>query len=229
MNTSLVTIENAVPLADSRQIAEKLGIEHQNFFEMIKDYQEEVSKDFGLIRFQTDKTTRDRQGRGRPQSYALLTEDQSYVYLAYSKNTEQARACKRLLVKAFAEARAELSQAAPALAEPANSFRYELRLVVTDAKSLAKAKEVMAQAEQLQKSVNMTEWEEQRLQKDILRYVDELTERFKQYPTARDLSRYILYADVVTIKRMLYKMVKQHELTEYTNGRSPRYKVNFEQ
>lgn len=225
MNQSLVTIENDTPLADSRQIAERLGIEHESFFKMIKQYESEVSKDFGILRFEIGEI----RGRGQPQKYVLLTEDQSYVYLAYSQNTDQARQCKRLLVKAFAEARAELSQAAPALAEPANSFRYELRLIVTDAKSLAKAKEVMAQAEQLQKSVNMTEWEEQRLQKDILRYVDELTERFKQYPTARDLSRYILYADVVTIKRMLYKMVKQHELTEYTNGRSPRYKVNFDQ
>lgn len=225
LNQSLVTIENDTPLADSRQIAERLGIEHESFFKMIKQYESEVSKDFGILRFEIGEI----RGRGQPQKYVLLTEDQSYVYLAYSQNTDQARQCKRLLVKAFAEARAELSQAAPALAEPANSFRYELRLIVTDAKSLAKAKEVMAQAEQLQKSVNMTEWEEQRLQKDILRYVDELTERFKQYPTARDLSRYILYADVVTIKRMLYKMVKQHELTEYTNGRSPRYKVNFDQ
>jgi phage regulator Rha-like protein len=225
LNTSLVTIENNTPLADSRQIAEKLGIDHRSFFKMITEYEEEVSKDFGQVRFEIAVGYRP-QGGGNPLRYALLTEDQSYVYLAYSQNTEQARQCKRLLVKAFAEARAELSQAAPALIEPSNSFRYELRLVVTDAKSLEKAREIIAQAEQIQKVVNMSEWEEQRLHRDILRYIDELTERFKM-PTARDLSRYILYADVVTIKQLVYKMVKQGVLVENTNGKSPRYQISY--
>lgn len=107
----LVTIQDNTPLADSRQIAEQLGIEHRSFFKMITDYQEEVEADFGLVRFQIAKPLPGSAG-GRPSKYALLTEDQSYVFLAYSQNTKQARQCKRLLVKAFAEARQSLAQAA---------------------------------------------------------------------------------------------------------------------
>jgi len=106
----LVVIENDEPLADSRQVAQELDIEHRSFFRMIVDYQEEVEKDFGFLRLEFAKTTTDPQSRGRPSSYALLTEDQCYVYLAYSQNTIQARACKRKLVKAFGEARRQLTQ-----------------------------------------------------------------------------------------------------------------------
>jgi phage regulator Rha-like protein len=102
---ALVIIENEIPLADSRQVAEKLGIEHRSFFSLITEYQEEVELDFGKVRFQIAPSGKTNQS----QRYALLTEDQSYVYLAYSKNTEQARACKRLLVKAFSEARQRLA------------------------------------------------------------------------------------------------------------------------
>lgn len=106
MENQLVTIENNIPLADSRQVAGRLGIDHHDFFNnLVKKYQAEVEKDFGSLRFENAKI----EGRGRPQKYALLTEDQTYVYLAYSKNTAQARACKRLLVKAFAEARQQLT------------------------------------------------------------------------------------------------------------------------
>ena len=72
---------------------------------MIASYQQEIEEDFGLIRFEIGKTTTDKRGRGRPSKYALLTEDQTYAYLAYSQNTEQARARKRKLVKAFSVAR----------------------------------------------------------------------------------------------------------------------------
>lgn len=110
MDQSLVSIENNIPLADSRQIAEKLGIDHRSFFNLISEYQEEVQKDFGQVRFQIASVKTEESRGVKHQKYALLTEDQSYVYLAYSKNTEQARACKRLLVKAFADARQKLAQ-----------------------------------------------------------------------------------------------------------------------
>lgn len=104
MNQEIVTIENNVPLADSRRVAETLGIEHGPFMtNIILKYQDEVEKDFGLIHFANG--VKSGSQRGKLPRYALLTEDQTYVYMAYSKNTEKARACKRLLVKAFAEAR----------------------------------------------------------------------------------------------------------------------------
>lgn len=111
--TSLVTIENKTPLADSREIAKNLGVGHSDFFNnLIKKYQAEIEEDFGSLRFQNG--VKSGPQRGKLPQYALLTEDQAYAYLAYSKNTPQARACKRKLVKAFSEARTQIfSQIAP--------------------------------------------------------------------------------------------------------------------
>lgn len=128
---SLVTIEYTIPLADSRHIAQELGIRHGDFFSnLIVKYQQEIEEDFGLIRFENGKTTTDKQGRGRPTKYALLTEDQTYAFLAYSQNTEQARTCKRKLVKAFAIAReaAITLQVAPN-ADLANLTARQIRMV----------------------------------------------------------------------------------------------------
>lgn len=100
----LVIIKDNTPLADSREIANQLNIDHQNFFAMIKKYQTEVEKDFGVIQIKTDLPPKGSKG-GRPSKYALLTENQSYAYLTYSDNTKEARECKRKLVTNFATAR----------------------------------------------------------------------------------------------------------------------------
>jgi phage regulator Rha-like protein len=125
---TLVVIDQAQPLADSREIARHLGIEHRSFFRMITEYREEIESDFGKVRFEIAKTTEDQRGRGRPSSYAWLTEDQTYAYMSYSQNTPQARACKRLLVKAFREAREQL--AAASASQPAINSLWEERLLL---------------------------------------------------------------------------------------------------
>jgi phage regulator Rha-like protein len=107
---SLVIIDQDIPLADSREIAAQLGVDHRSFFRLVTAYQEEIEEDFGIMRILIAKTTTDKRGRGRPSSYALLTEDQTYAYMAYTQNTEKARYCKRQLVKAFAEARQLVAQ-----------------------------------------------------------------------------------------------------------------------
>jgi phage regulator Rha-like protein len=106
---ALVVIEEHIPLADSREIAAQLGIAHRSFFRMITDYQQEIEADFGQLRLEFAVGYRP-QGGGNPSRYALLTEDQTYAYLAYSQNTQKARMCKRKLVKAFAEAREQIAQ-----------------------------------------------------------------------------------------------------------------------
>jgi len=106
---SLVIIDQNIPLADSREIADRLGITHRSFFRMVTEYQEEIEKDFGQLRFEITVGYR-VQGGGNPTKYALLTEDQIYAYMSYSQNTERARHCKRQLVKAFAEARQLVAQ-----------------------------------------------------------------------------------------------------------------------
>lgn len=105
--TDLVIVENSIPLADSRIVAEKLGVDHHDFFNnIIVKYRDEIEGDFGIVRFENAKI----KGRGRPEKYALLTEDQTNVYMSYSRNTEQARACKRMLVKAFSDAKKIIAQ-----------------------------------------------------------------------------------------------------------------------
>lgn len=108
-NQALVIIENDVPLVDSRRVAQELGIDHRSFFRLVTEYQEEIEQDFGFLRFQITVGNR-QQGGGNPLKYALLTEDQTFAYMAYSQNTKEARECKRKLVKAFAEARQALAQ-----------------------------------------------------------------------------------------------------------------------
>lgn len=105
---TVVTIENDTPLADSRAIAETLGVDHRSFFRLITDYQEEIEKDFGSLRFQI-AVKKDNRGGEQPK-YALLNENQTYTLMMYTQNTEQARNCKRMLVKAFAEARRQLKE-----------------------------------------------------------------------------------------------------------------------
>lgn len=101
---SLVTVDDdSIPRADSREIAQKLGITHRSFFALILKYQEEIEEDFGSLRFEIAVKLGNRGG-AQPR-YARLTEDQTYAYLTYSDNTPQARACKREYVKAFSKAR----------------------------------------------------------------------------------------------------------------------------
>jgi phage regulator Rha-like protein len=108
--TSLITVSQHVPLADSRQIAATLGIEHRSFFKLILEYQEEIEQDFGQVRFEIAAVKTETSRGTKQEKYALLTEEQTYAYMSYSKNTVQARACKRLLVRAFTEVKTRLQQ-----------------------------------------------------------------------------------------------------------------------
>ncbi|MYZ53176.1 Rha family transcriptional regulator [Malikia spinosa] len=87
------------PRIDSRLLAQHFDRPHQSLFEMVKDYRADFEK-LGLLRFQTGKAK-----GGRPERFALLTEDQSYLLLTYTRNTAKARALKIKLIQAFGEAR----------------------------------------------------------------------------------------------------------------------------
>ncbi len=116
--TSLIVFEQNIPLADSREIARQLDIEHRSFFRMIAEYEQEIEEDFGQVRFEIAAVKTPGSRGAKHVKYALLTENQTYAYMSYSQNTPQARACKRLLVKAFAEAKGRLKEAlslAPAI------------------------------------------------------------------------------------------------------------------
>lgn len=89
-------------LVDSRHLALQLGTQHESTFKLLKDHVDDFTA-FGKVRFQIGASPTSKTGQS--ERYALLTEDQCYLLLTYSRNTERARQLKIRLVKAFGEAR----------------------------------------------------------------------------------------------------------------------------
>lgn len=98
-----ITGQRHEPRADSRVIAVRLGIAHHNVMQTVTKYASELRQHGGVVLFKTDKPTAS-QG-GRPERYALLTEDQALFLLTLSRNTPRAVALKSALVSAFRAAR----------------------------------------------------------------------------------------------------------------------------
>lgn len=88
------------PCADTRVLAAQLGNQHENTYDLVKRYEADFLE-LGILRFETGEIA----GRGQPEKYALLNEDQCYLLLTYSRNTPKVRALKINLIKAFREAR----------------------------------------------------------------------------------------------------------------------------
>ena len=99
-NTPIALTQGEDPRVDSRVVATRLGRDHQNVYEMVKDYQSDFEQ-LGILRFQTGEI----KGRGQPEKFALLNEDQAYLLLTYSRNTKRVRKAKIALVMAFRAAR----------------------------------------------------------------------------------------------------------------------------
>lgn len=88
------------PRVDSRLIAGQLKIQHESVIKTLTSYADDF-RALGILRFEIGEI----EGRGQPEKYALLNEDQAYLALAYSRNTARVRSLKLKLVKAFKEAR----------------------------------------------------------------------------------------------------------------------------
>lgn len=136
MNNLAVIERDGILVIDSRLVANQLGIQHRSFFQkVILKYQQEIEEDWGVLRFQIAKPSQGTSG-GRPERYALLTEQQAYLVLTYSKNTFQARQCKRQLVKAFEEAKQLIQQVIPAQVQEIERLKLELELAKTQERLL---------------------------------------------------------------------------------------------
>ena len=98
-----LVIGNDEARIDSRMLAIHFGKAHHDVFELVKNYRTDFEQ-LGVVRFQTEKPLPGSKG-GRPERFALLTEDQAYLLLTYSRNTAKARALKVKLIQAFGEAR----------------------------------------------------------------------------------------------------------------------------
>jgi phage regulator Rha-like protein len=99
----------SVLLVDSRIVANRLGIEHESFTNTIKTYRDFIEQQFGILRFEIGEIV----GRGQPEKYFLLDEDQSFFLMTLSRNTEQVIKAKADLVKAFSAAKKRIAAIAP--------------------------------------------------------------------------------------------------------------------
>jgi phage regulator Rha-like protein len=104
MSAIALILSKGEPRVDSRAMAIELGNQHDNVVQLLKKYSADF-KQFGILRFETGVIV----GRGQPEQFALLNEDQCYLLLTYTRNTPKVRALKVNLVKAFREARDQAS------------------------------------------------------------------------------------------------------------------------
>lgn len=134
MTTDLVklTVMDGQPMADSRVVAEVLGVQHQNFRELI----ETRSDALGTIRFETGSSTMpDGRPNPKPERFALLTKRQCLLLITFVRNSEEAVRAKVALIDAF-EAIEEKLREVPTLDVPALLAR-----AVIESDKLLKAKD----------------------------------------------------------------------------------------
>lgn len=98
------------PRVDSRIVAARLAIEHESVVRTLDRYPEDFHV-LGKLRFEIGPSPESKTGQ--KVRYALLSEDQAYLLLTYSRNTKRVRETKIALVKAFKRARlaADITQA----------------------------------------------------------------------------------------------------------------------
>jgi len=103
MNTHIVPIEradNGALIVSSLTIAEGAGVQHKNVLELITKNLDDLEQ-FGGVAFETRPF--DTAGGMQNRRVALLNEQQSTLVMTYQSNTDQVKAFKLALVKAFFE------------------------------------------------------------------------------------------------------------------------------
>ena len=96
----------SVLVIDSRLIAERLGIQHDNFVQTVEKYKTQAEQAFGSFLFQTE--TKKRAVGATVVRFYLLTEDQATFIMSLSRNTPEVVQCKLDLVVAFSKAKSQL-------------------------------------------------------------------------------------------------------------------------
>jgi phage regulator Rha-like protein len=98
------------PRIDSISLADQLHQRHESLFKLLKIHQADFDS-LGKVGFQRRALEGSRTGQ--TVRFALLTEDQAYLLLTYTRNTARTRSLKVKLVQAFSAARrnAHLRQA----------------------------------------------------------------------------------------------------------------------
>lgn len=101
---------NGELMVDSRIIAERLEVEHQSCFRLIKKFKHKFDE-FGTLYFMDFKSI--NSGRGRPEKFTYLSESHAIFLLTLSKNSDNVVNLKSDLTKSFDKyKRAYIRQAA---------------------------------------------------------------------------------------------------------------------
>jgi phage regulator Rha-like protein len=98
-NDFVLTVTKAEARIDTRTLALRLGNKHRHSLRLIDKYIPEFKK-HGQVSFRNADGERE-QGGGKGTRYALLNEDQAYLLLSLSRNTEIVVALKSQLIAAF--------------------------------------------------------------------------------------------------------------------------------
>lgn len=117
MNTSITVtrLNDDVLVADSRDIAKGLGIEHHSFMSTIYRHIGVLETEFTGVRFEID--TLETKGGKQQCKFALLTDEQTAFIATLSRNTPNVVRFKASLVKAFSDARKALNNPIPTTKE----------------------------------------------------------------------------------------------------------------
>lgn len=109
MTTDLISLAviDGEPRLDSRIVAAELGVTHEATQRLMDKYSTKFQQ-LGILRFEIGEI----EGRGQPEKFYLINEDQTYFLMTLVRNTVQAVELKKRLVQAFAECRKRLDQPA---------------------------------------------------------------------------------------------------------------------
>lgn len=102
-----VDFRNGVLVADSRHIAQAIGITNKNAVELIRDHLLHFEA-LNPVRFETASGELLPQGGRNKIKYVLLSEDQAYLLLAFVRNTAKSVPLKVRLIQAFRAVREKL-------------------------------------------------------------------------------------------------------------------------
>lgn len=117
---------DSVPFTTSNIIASYAQIQHHTVTRLIQKHEADINE-FGILRFEIEEIN----GRGQPQKYYYLNEQQATLIITYLKNTEPVREFKKNLVRQFYAMREELLKRRM-LRQQLKPIRRELTDVIQD-------------------------------------------------------------------------------------------------
>lgn len=102
---NIVRLVGADIVADSRDLSEVMEVEHHNAIALIRTHVASF-EEFGILAFETEEI----KGRGQPEKFAILNENQCYLLLTLVRNSKATVPLKTRLIAAFSRAREELAR-----------------------------------------------------------------------------------------------------------------------